>query len=66
MQLIINDVAQQFEKPLTVSELLAALKQPALGVAVAVNAQVVSKSQWAQTQLQEADRITLFKVVAGG
>ncbi|MBN7818695.1 sulfur carrier protein ThiS [Bowmanella yangjiangensis] len=66
MQLIINDTPQQFAQGLTVSQLLEALKQPALGVAVAVNAQVVSKSQWSQTRLQEADRITLFKVVAGG
>lgn len=66
MQLIINDTPQQFAQGLTVSQLLEALNQPALGVAVAVNAQVVSKSQWSQTRLQDADRITLFKVVAGG
>lgn len=36
------------------------------GIAVAVNAAVVSKSKWATTQLQENDEIILITAAAGG
>ena len=66
MQLIINDIPQQFAQQLSIADLLHTLAQPQNGIAVALNQQVVSKSQWPHTQLQDRDRITLFKVVAGG
>ncbi|GAA0357032.1 sulfur carrier protein ThiS [Bowmanella denitrificans] len=66
MQLMINDMPQQFAQPLSIADLLQTLAQPQNGIAVALNQQVVSKSQWPHTQLKDHDRITLFKVVAGG
>ncbi|MES2630191.1 MAG: sulfur carrier protein ThiS [Bacteroidota bacterium] len=50
--------------------LIALLQQADLsekkGIAVAVNNQVVPRLQWGETELKEADSITVIKATQGG
>ena len=39
---------------------------PASGLAIARNQQVLRREQWPHTQLQQGDRLTLFTIIAGG
>lgn len=54
--------------PLTLSELLRrqGIDPQRPGIAVAVNAQVVSRSQWEQRTLQPGDRVEIVQAQAGG
>lgn len=36
------------------------------GIAVALNGDVVSRSQWSETRISENDRLDIFHAVAGG
>ncbi|MBY6185642.1 sulfur carrier protein ThiS [Marinobacter hydrocarbonoclasticus] len=65
MRIILNQQPQEVTVD-TVAELLASLGQDKPGVAVALNGQVVSKSRWGQTALNEGDALDLFSVIAGG
>ncbi len=38
----------------------------AVGVAVAVNQEVIPRSQWSQTALKPGDRVELIRAVQGG
>ncbi|MBV9867461.1 MAG: sulfur carrier protein ThiS [Abitibacteriaceae bacterium] len=50
----------------TVAELLQELQAPVTGVAIAVNEQVIRKSEYATTPLQEGDVVELIRAVQGG
>lgn len=39
---------------------------PATGLAIAHNQQVLNREQWPLIELQPGDRLTLFSIVAGG
>lgn len=51
---------------LTVAELLHELNTPSIGVAVAINGQVVRKAEHNVTPLNENDDIELIRAVQGG
>ncbi len=53
-------------RALTVAELLRELNAPSVGVAVAVNGQVVRKAEHDATVLNENDDIELIRAVQGG
>ena len=66
MQIKVNDQPVTVAAPLTLRELLKVLSQEGKGVALAVNSQIVSRSQWENHRLEEGDQITLIKATAGG
>ena len=66
MQIKVNDQPVTMVTPLTLRELLKVLSQEDKGVALAVNSQIVSRSQWENHRLEEGDQITLIKATAGG
>ncbi|UYM17133.1 sulfur carrier protein ThiS [Endozoicomonas euniceicola] len=66
MQIKVNDQPVTVATPLTLRELLKVLSQEGKGVALAVNSQIVSRSQWENHRLEEGDQITLIKATAGG
>ncbi|KEQ17277.1 sulfur carrier protein ThiS [Endozoicomonas numazuensis] len=66
MQFFVNDQPLSSDSTLTLSALLEKINQAEKGVALAVNRQIISRSQWPQTQVEEGDRITLIKATAGG
>ena len=50
----------------TVAELLQELQVPHSGVAVAVNEQVVRRSEHTATSLREGDKVVVIRAVQGG
>lgn len=65
MQLYVNDELVQSEHSL-LSNLIASLVAGEQRVAVAVNQQVVPRSQWSDCLLKDNDRIDIFESIAGG
>lgn len=66
MQITLNDKTMMLTEGITLAELLLQLEQNKPGVAVALNKEVVTRSQWAEHTLNENDNITLFQAIAGG
>lgn len=68
MELRINGELQRFEQPdLTVASLLEALGiEQRKGVAVAVNDNVVPRSQWDVVDVEDGDRLEIIKATQGG
>ncbi|WP_252176345.1 sulfur carrier protein ThiS [Endozoicomonas sp. 4G] len=66
MQFFVNDQPLNLDSPLTLEQLLEQINQAEKGMALAVNQQIVSRSQWPRKNVEEGDRITLIKATAGG
>ena len=66
MQIRLNGELVQLEASCTLEVLLAAQDQLKAGIAVALNQQVVPRSQWATISLKENDDVDLFRAIAGG
>lgn len=66
MRMTINGRDQDFEGPLTVSDLVARLGWDARKIAVERNLEIVPKSAHATTLLQDGDRIEIVNFVGGG
>ena len=62
----VNGKPREIERPLNVSDLLAALDITAARVAVALNGEVVPRSQWAGTTVDEGDAVEVVRAVGGG
>jgi len=50
----------------SVAQLLTQLNSPETGWAVAVNQQIIPRSDWPEHQLADGDQVLLFQPVAGG
>ena len=66
MHIILNDEQHPLTEGTALAQLLTELEQDKPGVAVALNREVVARSQWAEQQLAHNDNITLFHAIAGG
>ena len=66
MKVTLNGKPMELRDGSTVAALVADLGAPARGIAVAVDAQVVPKSQWATTSLAEGARIEVLAAAQGG
>lgn len=66
MQVTVNEESLQLTPGTSLQGVLAQLQQDKPGVAVALNQQVVARTQWQQTILNAGDQITLFHAIAGG
>ncbi|GAB1440196.1 sulfur carrier protein ThiS [Providencia sp.] len=66
MHIIINDQTMEFESPLTINQLFAALERPTAGTALAINQVIIPKSQWDSHLVNDQDNILLFQAIAGG
>jgi len=63
----VNGVARELGDGLTVAGLLAELGLPSpAGIAVAVNARVVSRAGFASHALRDGDEVEIIRAVAGG
>ncbi|MBD5771727.1 sulfur carrier protein ThiS [Marinomonas colpomeniae] len=65
MNIILNDVPYEFSGN-TLKDLLSALKKEEQGIAIAIEQQVIPKSQWQSTQLIERSQVFIFESIAGG
>lgn len=66
MTIFVNDKVQEMPESSTLAQLAEVLQLPASGVALALNNQVVPRSQWAETALTNQAKIILIKAVCGG
>lgn len=66
MQIRFNDEPMQCAPGVSVSTLLAQLKQLKPGMALALNEQILPRERWEDHLVQDGDRILLFQVIAGG
>jgi sulfur carrier protein len=66
MQIRLNGESLQLESSCSLESLLSAQNQLKAGVAVAINQQVIPRSQWSHTFLSEHDDVDLFRAIAGG
>lgn len=66
MQITVNGVATDVPDHLTVTALVRDRVEGHRRIAVAVNAEVVPRSQWEVTQLGPGDSIELLAATAGG
>jgi sulfur carrier protein len=66
MKIQVNDQALELAEKTTLKQLLLQLDKPLIGSAVAVNQQVIARSQWESYIISEGDNISLFQAIAGG
>jgi sulfur carrier protein len=68
MRVVLNGEDAVFETGATVASAVEALDLPAAGrgVAVAVDAEVVPRGEWAATVLHEGARVEILRAIQGG
>ena len=68
MKVLLNGEEAELTDGTTISAALASLRLPAAGrgVAVAVDAEVVPRGQWAATELHEGARVEILRAIQGG
>ena len=68
MRVLVNGSETELADGATVAAALHALELPAAGrgVAVAVDAEVVPRGQWAAHELQEGARVEILRAIQGG
>ena len=66
MKITVNGEERALAAPVTVAVLLDALKMAGKRVAVEVNREIVPRSQHAQFQLNDQDRVEVVNAIGGG
>ena len=68
MRILVNGEARELVDGATVKTAVEALELPASGrgVAVAVDAEVVPRTQWGARELQEGARVEILRAIQGG
>jgi sulfur carrier protein len=68
MKVLLNGEEAELTDGATVSAALDSLQLPAAGrgVAVAVDAEVVPRGEWAATELHEGARVEILRAIQGG
>lgn len=62
----LNGKEQFLEGPLTLKELLEEAKIPGQSIAVAVNSEIIPRSRFEITRVQDKDQIEIIHAVGGG
>ncbi|MEP7728965.1 sulfur carrier protein ThiS [Marinomonas primoryensis] len=65
MNIMLNDAPFDFSGE-TLKDLLDSLGKETKGIAVAIDQQVVPKSLWSNTELNEQSQVFIFESIAGG
>jgi thiamine biosynthesis protein ThiS len=66
MKLLINGEDREFNSPLSLSSLVEQLGMKTDRVAVELNRNIVARERWAETNLNEGDRLEIVHFVGGG
>ena len=64
--MMVNGVARENSESLSIVELLQELAIGQRGIAVAVNGEIVRRSQWATTRIEPTDAVEIVTAMAGG
>ena len=67
MQVTVNQQVHILEKnQYNLIQLLSRLSLNQQGIAIAINQDVVPKTQWIETTLNDGDDVSIFTMIAGG
>jgi thiamine biosynthesis protein ThiS len=66
MKLLINGDERTFDSPLTLAALVEVLGMKPDRVAVELNREIAPRTTWAETTLNEGDRLEIVHFVGGG
>jgi sulfur carrier protein len=66
IEVVLNGRAHSVPSAATVAQLVEALGRGGDGLAVAVNAEIVSRSRWPVTVLSAGDRVEILAAAQGG
>ncbi|WP_328322551.1 sulfur carrier protein ThiS [Kribbella sp. NBC_00382] len=66
MNVLVNGSTEQITAGTTVAEVVERWARSPVGVAVAVNEAVVTRTEWPGTTLAEGDRVEILTAVQGG
>ncbi|SFN96149.1 sulfur carrier protein ThiS [Salegentibacter flavus] len=62
----VNNTAHTFNSPSNLQNLLTQLNISEKGIAVAVNNQIISRSDWNRRELAEGENILIIRATQGG
>ena len=62
----VNNIPHQFQEVISLQEILLQLEIIPNGIAVAINENIITKSDWNSTQLKNNDEILIIKATQGG
>ena len=62
----VNNLSKEISENSSVEQLLQQLSQPEHGIAVAINQQIISKSNWNQHFLNQEDDVLIIQATQGG
>jgi sulfur carrier protein len=65
LEILLNGEKRQL-KSMLLADLIAELNLSQQAIAVAVNRQIIPKSQWAEHHLQVDDKVDLVRAIGGG
>ena len=66
MKVLVNNKEQEVTSDTSVSTLVQSLQLPEIGIAIAVNNRMVSRTEWDGFVLKENDNIVIIKAACGG
>lgn len=66
MTVTVNGTVREFDREMSVAELLRVFEIKPEGIAVALNATVVHRQDHARTMVRDGDVIEIIRAVAGG
>ncbi len=66
MKIVVNNKQMETDEKSSLQALASALSLPDTGVAIAVNNQMIPRTQWHVHLLKENDQITVIKAACGG
>ena len=66
MKVFVNGDEKDFSSPVSLAGLIEELDLPAARIAIELNREVVRRSDWGSTMLQDDDRIEIVHFVGGG
>jgi thiamine biosynthesis protein ThiS len=66
MNITLNGEPRELPEPMSITQMLAHLSLVAAKVAVERNLEIVPRSLFAQTMLEEGDRIEIVRFIGGG
>jgi len=66
MKVFVNDEGRDFNSGISLAELITQLDLPVARIAIELNREVVRRSDWGSTMLNDGDRIEIVHFVGGG
>lgn len=66
LTILVNESPVEIEESTNLFQLLEKTKIPIDGIAIAINNEIISKSNWAKQQFKNNDAILIIKATQGG